>query len=472
MEDSTLVENLSSFKLSNSEKRRVSVSDDIKNINSMIIPIKEEEDIKCVLTSHNHSLCTCTESQTNKQQKQQTLKSNIPQQADLNKFNADSIKAANTNLHHKVSHDYFDTPDHENQSLQQETRLIKQPRGGSTSGRREVLAQSTSEMVGLAAKEKLSLESTNHNSHLQPQQNSNSPKSLSPANMDVVELVEDRDNSRSPSIHLQKQSHQPLKQQDSDPMLSDDLDEEQLKRYLAYKRLSEGCNRLNTTFTRKNSLHMVDELPPLTEGETMKHMSYHMSQNIESTASSSSSSSLRSGRHQALKDFAFKRGSQDENTSCSSSTSLERSPSRRRSSTVSQCSSVLSEGTRNQLNFDLSPDLAPDSSILEANTVSPTDLDRPASPEPSSLSIEALDFRPISRLSNEEPMLASPDSTLGDSNDEESSEEKLKRITQSYPPIFNTSKTSIAPRDSDNISNSETGQQQKNDDESNNKGPE
>ncbi len=98
---------------------------------------------------------------------------------------------------------------------------------------------------------------------------------------------------------------------------------------------------------------------------------------------------------------------------------------------MSQCSSVLSESARNQLNFDLSPDLPPDSSLLEANAISPTDLERPASPEPSSLSGEAFDFRPISRMSHEELILPSPDSTLGDSNDNEVMEEQLERITPS-----------------------------------------
>ena len=203
---------------------------------------------------------------------------------------------------------------------------------------------------------------------------------------------------------------------------SGEPDEEQLRRILTRKRLSEGCNRFNSAghVCRKNSLHMIgEELPPVTEGEPMRHLSHHLSQNMESLASSSSSGSSRSNRQLG----GLKRNSQDENTSCSSSTSLDgpRSPGRRRSSTVSQCSSVLSEGTRQQLNFDLSPDLPPDSSLLEANAISPTDLDRPASPEPSlSLSADgSLDMRPVSRLSHDGddfPLGASPDSTLGASN--------------------------------------------------------
>jgi hypothetical protein len=209
----------------------------------------------------------------------------------------------------------------------------------------------------------------------------------------------------------------------------DEPDEEQLKRILACKRLSEGnCSRhlVNLNICRKNSLHMIGEsLPPVTEGEPMRHMS----QNIESSQSSSASSSSLRGATRLL--AGGKRNSQDENaTSCSSSTSLDgsaggfRSPTRRRSSTVSQCSSVLSETARQQLNFDLSPDLPPDSSILEANAISPTDFERPASPEPSSMGSAdgSFDMRPVSRMSQccdelmTEPA-GSPDSTLGDSAD-------------------------------------------------------
>lgn len=68
---------------------------------------------------------------------------------------------------------------------------------------------------------------------------------------------------------------------------------------------------------------------------------------------------------------------------------------RRRSSTTSQSSSLLSETSRNQLNFDLSPDLPPDSGILETNALIDLDTNdsraelkldsRPESPEPPDL---------------------------------------------------------------------------------------
>jgi len=94
----------------------------------------------------------------------------------------------------------------------------------------------------------------------------------------------------------------------------------------------------------------------------------------------------------------------------------------RRNSAVSQCSSVLSEAARQQLVFELSPDLPPDSSILEANKMllnyhetdhellTDTTSYRPASPEPISLdtsgdeqpgsTLDSCDeLRPVSRMS-------------------------------------------------------------------------
>lgn len=178
------------------------------------------------------------------------------------------------------------------------------------------------------------------------------------------------------------------------------LEEDQINRAVIAKRLSEGNNRLSGSFIRKNSLHMVGEMPPLTEGEAIKYSGLsHTSQNVDSATSSTSSGSLRQSKH--LREVP-KRGSQDGSVSCSSSTSLERSPSKRRGSTVSQCSSVLSEEARNQLNFDLSPDLPLETSLLEANSISSTDLCRPISPEPPLINNEQLDSRPESRLLEEE----------------------------------------------------------------------
>lgn len=417
MGDSTLVEGLSSVKLSNSERRR-SVSEEFKNLNSRIEPIKEE-DSNCIFSEDSQSMSTIGSNQTNGEE--------IHQKTEPNCFISDP-HFNETNFHHKISHDYFETSNNEKQQFQQDTRLVKQMKASSTASVDIPQDSAQSIICGMAqsirGRPTVDLPSNHRDRTPSPNFVEINDQVFSGGQDSCKQLLDSKMvSSSSPNSH-----HQPLRQQDSEPMILDDLDEEQLKRYLAYKRLSEGCNRLNTTFTRKNSLHIVDGLPPLTEGEPMKHMSYHMSQNIESTASSSSSSSVKSNRQQTIRDIALKRGSQDENTSCSSSTSLERSPGRRRSSTVSQCSSVLSEGTRNQLNFDLSPDLPMDSSILEANAISPTDLDRPASPEPLSLSGDSFDFRPMSRLSNEEPIMASPDSTLGDSNDE-ISEEKLKQLT-------------------------------------------
>lgn len=243
------------------------------------------------------------------------------------------------------------------------------------------------------------------NSNSSPQQDTND------TTVRMKKLQQNKQSSQTDKLEDSNDQHE-MENMNQD-LVMDEMDEEQLKRILACKRLSEGCNRFNGAnyICRKNSLHMMGEsLAPVTEGEPMRHMPHHMSQNIESTSSSSvSSGSLRSGGRSSGLGLGpggqiSKRISQDDTTaSCSSSTSLDgpRSPTRRRSSTVSQCSSILSEGTRQQLNFDLSPDLPPDSSILEANAISPTDFDRPASPEPSSLdsSDGCFDMRPLSRLS-------------------------------------------------------------------------
>lgn len=194
-------------------------------------------------------------------------------------------------------------------------------------------------------------------------------------------------------------SRDPKTQQCEENVPIESIDLDQTNRSFSVRRLSETNNRSNQSFTRKNSMQMVTEMPPLTEGQPIRYTSSHSSQNAESAPSSTSSGSLRQGKH--LRDVS-KRDSQDGGVSCSSSTSLERSPSKRRDSTVSQCSSVLSEGARNQLNFDLSPDLPLETSLLEANSVSPIDLERPNSPEPPSANSDQFDSRPESRLLNED----------------------------------------------------------------------
>lgn len=201
---------------------------------------------------------------------------------------------------------------------------------------------------------------------------------------------------------------------DSDPEPAAD-DPMRQRRILECRRLSEGLAnnvRLTSSAARKNSLHMIEGnlLPPVTEGKTMEHISTTDCDNNATNAGADSGGSQinnsKSSSRYTLRDF--KRNSsfsnEDQQTaSCSSSISLEIDTSKRRNSSVSQCSSVLSEGTRNQLNFDLSPDLPPDSTLLEANSISPTtDIERPPSPEPS-VGLFDLEFsRPESRLSNRE----------------------------------------------------------------------
>lgn len=195
------------------------------------------------------------------------------------------------------------------------------------------------------------------------------------------------------------------------------------RRILECRRLSEGlANNVRLSNARKNSLHMIDSgLPPVTEGKPMEHMS--MMNNAadndnDDPVSATDSINLKSMSNRfTLKEFKRSSFSNDEQqtASCSSSMSLEIDTSKRRNSSVSQCSSVLSEGTRNQLNFDLSPDLTLDSTLLEANSISPTtDMERPPSPEPS-VGLFNLEFsRPQSRMSNEidEDTRCSPDSIL------------------------------------------------------------
>lgn len=168
--------------------------------------------------------------------------------------------------------------------------------------------------------------------------------------------------------------------------------------------VENGCRLAKEEFAsqnamrRKNSVsHMTDQLPIVTEGVEIKPNSYESSSIIGATINSVNNlhRNLPPRRPQnLLRDLALKARESQEDNNCNStcsSSSLERS-SERRSSSVSQCSSVLSEGTRNQLNFDLSPDLPPDSSLLEANAISPSeDFGRPGSPEPDldSLELEA-----------------------------------------------------------------------------------
>ena len=176
----------------------------------------------------------------------------------------------------------------------------------------------------------------------------------------------------------------------------DEEEEEEQKlmqHLLMRKRLSDGCNGAHKAgWTRKSSLHLFnvgEELEPVTEGVQMRHMS------LNTTSPLTASNNLAcEGRFKALSQM--KRNSlQEDGASCSlsSTSSLDGSAAsgRRRSSTVSQSSSILSEGARLQLQFDLSPDLPLDSSLSETNAIrSPTDLrdlcERPATPEPLSFS--------------------------------------------------------------------------------------
>ncbi|KAG9510432.1 Ankyrin-2, partial [Fragariocoptes setiger] len=222
--------------------------------------------------------------------------------------------------------------------------------------------------------------------------------------------------------------------EDADERHRTAMQSELIRRRLQRKRASEGNLRLVRVVTaRKNSLPQVDEAPLQVlshiHGQPYKHAAYHESivENIEMISTCGSNTGPRgdqllapgtlSNRPQfVLRDTVIKRlqstnqQQQQEHddasrhaTSSSSASLSDRSPMHRRSrdsSIVSQCSvtsSVLSDHTRNQLNFDLSPDLPPDSDILDANAMEYGDLNyRPPSPVPPS-SASDLDSRGPSR---------------------------------------------------------------------------
>lgn len=204
---------------------------------------------------------------------------------------------------------------------------------------------------------------------------------------------------------------------------------------------NSGSNT-NSANVRRNSLLMIEStslLPPVTEGKTMENI-YNKQHSITNSIGDSNAADTNPNSNLSslvvkqqtplrptLRDLRRFSSQEDNNNnngttngSCSSTTSLDRSTTspiaivqssssssssyynyKRRNSSISQCSSNLSENTRAQLNFDLSPDLLADSTLNEANSVHPMtttttttrtpnedflldDLERPPSPEPSS----------------------------------------------------------------------------------------
>lgn len=186
------------------------------------------------------------------------------------------------------------------------------------------------------------------------------------------------------------------------------------------------------TLMRKNSIQMIEseKLPSVTEGVAMGRTDnkpeesgsteapINMQQQQQSAADLSQQqqrpSSLLmqiSKQRQQRRQSSASSGSQDNVASSSNSLSISPPGSasrRRRSSTTSQSSSVLSETSRQQLQFDYSPDLPMDSSLDRANAIDtndsmddgdqsatglrrPLSISRPESPEPegSCLSLAA-----------------------------------------------------------------------------------
>lgn len=223
------------------------------------------------------------------------------------------------------------------------------------------------------------------------------------------------------------------------------------------RRSSEGCvqkysptptsqliRRNSGAFASLNQNYDVP-LPTVTEGQTMDNEEFYISKRAASqidcdAASSSGLSSAASSLSNQNLSLIMERVnsrylSRDDITTFSSIERLESPNSignninnnhnniynfRRRCSTVSQCSSILSETSRAQLNFDLSPDLPMDSSVVEANMMDSEYGDnsmlikRPPSPGPFSFDGSENSFgslgcteshRPKSRLLTPELLL-------------------------------------------------------------------
>lgn len=207
------------------------------------------------------------------------------------------------------------------------------------------------------------------------------------------------------------------------PVMSTDEDSEQqanqqqipmnlpMQSQLNQRRSSEGaslasliqtaCNQQSQTgrsLIRKNSIQMsadCDKLPPVTEGVVLVDDNYnlpqstgdlltqqHQNQRSGSLLTQINATKRQSQRRQSNASSAG--GSQDNVASSAnslvsgsppSSNSASSGSRRRRSSTTSQSSSVLSETSRQQLQFDLSPDLPLDSSLTQANALDGESLD-------------------------------------------------------------------------------------------------
>lgn len=243
----------------------------------------------------------------------------------------------------------------------------------------------------------------------------------------TIEQNEDYEHLNDSSMSPKSQETESQSQSyiDNESSLMYDMDDEQSetlrKNNASYgRRLSDTSllTRLiqpasSSRLARKNSIQMIEseKLPSVTEGVAMREPCGQlemMSDDLRSSQTVARPSSLRDLMVNNPKTVARFSGSIESSsrdnvsttTRTNSSNSLDRSSNspptasnssnrRRRSSTTSQSSSVLSETSRNQLNFDLSPDLPPDSNILETNALimglEPQSVDemiRPESPEP------------------------------------------------------------------------------------------
>lgn len=222
----------------------------------------------------------------------------------------------------------------------------------------------------------------------------------------------DQNSNASESADMNTYGNENSKQVETDQ--DDSQDELILRRLLASRRSSEGCALKyspNQFLSRRNSggfaslTQTFDELlPTVTEGQTMDHEAFCGSRRTCSQTGDDGSSGLSSAASSlgnqylcSIMDRVNSRYLSKDDITSSPFSSLEKMDSsssghyRRRSSTVSQCSSVLSETSRAQLNFDLSPDLPLDSTIIQANMLDAYQSDsqhlvkRPQTPEPYSV---------------------------------------------------------------------------------------
>lgn len=216
-------------------------------------------------------------------------------------------------------------------------------------------------------------------------------------------------------------SNTPMETQQSSDDSLEGLDEEE-REILRRRKLSGTANRRlsdssalvrliqpsSSRLARKNSIQMIDseKLPSVTEGVAMRDSCGQqigpkgqeqatrpnsLRELIVISKNQRYSSSIDSSQDNISGARTNSTNSLDRSSNSPPSAAGSGNSRRRRSSTTSATSSLLSETSRAQLAFDLSPDLPPNSSILDTNAINlgesrsgsqQDDHDRPETPEP------------------------------------------------------------------------------------------